>query len=163
MTLTIPFVCNITMQVVGKNYTGDVTLSPRGGNPQVFYFTVLNPNDPSIAEMSIYNDVERNIVFAEALGKAMRNEQSELVNAIGFDFSEIEENPQIMSVTFVLSIIINATIKIADQGWDDPKVREMSSIPFNARLRSKFEMDFMKQNEAFPLAFLESFGIYGQQ
>lgn len=156
MKLEFAFQCCITTNIIRKNYSGEITLSPKGADPKKFFFLILNPHEPHCAELMIWTDPERNELYLEAssVGK------NEMTDAISYDFTGIDDSLQKASFCLILGIMINASVKMAELAWQDESVHDRAAQPLRCILDNIFNVELSEKNAVLGQAFLESFGLY---
>lgn len=149
MKLSVPFHIKVQTIKFRENYTGSVTLSPKGAVPRTYYFIVINPYGGKKAELSIYEDFEKNIVFAEAIGMPEQGYNPRTGLPItAFDFSVGPNDPKI-GILWVLNQVISEGVYQA----------EVSGQGYRAEFSHYWEQEFSHKTTYVPESFLRSFGI----
>lgn len=149
MKLSVPFKIVVQTIKYRENYTGSITLSPKGAVSRTYHFIILNPYKGKEAEFSIYEDAEKNRAFAEGIGMPQQgyNPRSGLPIA-AYDFSLGTNDPKI-GLVWVLSQIISEGIYQA----------EISGKGQMAEFEHYWEQHFSDSTEKIAKSFLDSFGL----
>jgi hypothetical protein len=149
MKLNVPFKIEIQTIKIRENYTGSITLSPKGATSKTYHFMVLNPYKGKEAEFSIYEDEEKKRVFAEGIGvpKQGYNPRSGLP-ITAFDFSLGTNDPK-TGLVWVLSQIISEGIYQT----------EISGKWHKTEFEHYWEQDFSDSSLRIAESFLASFGL----
>lgn len=151
MKLSVPF--RITIQTIKfrANYTGSITLSPKGAVSRTYYFTALNPYGGKDAELSVYEDSNKEKVLFEGIGLPVqkRNPHTGMPVTI-YDFS-LEQDDHRIGLVWVITQIIS-------EGIYQAEVSGKGRVGV-AQFQHYWQQDFDPTATYIVESFLKAFGI----
>jgi hypothetical protein len=114
MKLNVPFRCVVETVKNRENYTGSITLSPKNSQPKTFYYMVLNPYEGKNAEFSIFNDVQHEKVYAEAIGEEKQRYDPRTGRSITHYNFQLTKDDVRTGIAFVIAQIVSGAIYNAE-------------------------------------------------